>query len=70
MRPESKGCASYANKTTGFGVRPRPGWMGLAFGHGADYRHHSNLLFVEHDTAPWQIGPESVASGGAEDAAE
>ncbi|EOD21420.1 hypothetical protein EMIHUDRAFT_241178 [Emiliania huxleyi CCMP1516] len=48
-----------------FGVQPRPGWMGLAFGHGADYRHHSNLLFVENDKDPWQIGTESVASGGS-----
>ena len=39
--------------------------MGLAFGHGADYRHHSNLLFVENDKDPWQIGTESVASGGS-----
>ena len=46
-------------------MRPRPGWMGLAFGHGADYRHHSNLLFVENDKDPWQIGTESVASGGS-----
>ena len=42
------------------GVRPRPGWMGLAFGLGADYRHHSRILFVENDKDPWHVGTASV----------
>ena len=46
------------------GVRPRPGWMGLAFGLGADYRHHSRILFVENDKDPWHVGTSSVADTG------
>ena len=42
------------------GVRPRPGWMGLAFGLGADYRHHSRILFVENEKDPWHVGTASV----------
>uniref|UniRef100_A0A7S0JM15 Uncharacterized protein n=1 Tax=Calcidiscus leptoporus TaxID=127549 RepID=A0A7S0JM15_9EUKA len=43
-----------------FSVRPRPGWMGLAFGLGADYRHHSNILFIENEKDPWHVGTASV----------
>ena len=34
--------------------------MGLAFGLGADYRHHSRILFVENDKDPWHVGTASV----------
>jgi len=44
------------------GARPRPGWMGLAFGLGADYRHHSNILFVENEKDPWHVGTASISN--------
>ena len=34
--------------------------MGLSFGLGADYRHHSNILFVENEKDPWHVGTASI----------
>ena len=47
-----------------FGVRPRPQWLALGFGRGADYRHASNIVFMENEKDPWRVGTESVAARG------
>ena len=49
-----------------FGVEPRPGWMRVAFGNGADaFQLSSNLIFMENDKDPWHVGTRTVpATGG------
>lgn len=47
-----------------FGVQPRPGWMRLAFGTGADLKMASNIAFMENDKDPWHVGTRTVAPVG------
>jgi len=51
-----------------FGVEPRPFWMELSFGRGADFRQASNIFFSENDKDPWHVGTRTVpAHGGVND---
>ena len=51
-----------------FGVEPRPRWMRLAFGNGADAFHtSSNLVFMENDKDPWHVGTRTVPARGGLD---
>lgn len=43
-----------------FDVEPRPAWMPLAFGRAADFRHASNIIFMENDKDPWHVGTLGV----------
>ena len=47
-----------------FGVTPRPHWMPLAFGQGADWSQASNIVFSENDKDPWHVGTRSLPAVG------
>ena len=47
-----------------YGVEPRPGWMALAFGRGADFSTASNLIFMENSKDPWHVGTATIAAVG------
>jgi len=51
--------------TRTFGVEPRPEWLPLAFGSGADFgRVGSNVVFMENDKDPWHIGTRTLPARG------
>ena len=53
------------NCQTRFGVEPRPWWLPLSFGVGADLaKYGSNILFVENDKDPWHVGTASLPAKG------
>ena len=47
-----------------FGVQPRPDWMPMSFGLGADYRHVANIIFMENEKDPWHVGTSSIPAVG------
>jgi dipeptidyl-peptidase-2 len=47
-----------------FGVEPRPSWMSVAFGVGADFQHASNIVFMENEKDPWHVGTWSIPKVG------
>ena len=47
-----------------YSVQPRAKWMGVAYGLGADFRHASNLVFMENEKDPWHVGTSSIAARG------
>ena len=48
-----------------FGVEPRPAWLPLTYGVGADLaKYGSNILFVENDKDPWHVGTASLPAKG------